>query len=157
MRRTVIIWFLFGVFVLLPACHRETEEDRVHKVIGTVQTAAEEKKIMTILDQLSRTYRDPQGYDYEGIKGLLAFYFYRHQKIHVYVPSQDVTVTGDGATASFEAVLTGAAPGESAGTVLPGAFGVYRFNVDLRKAEGRWKVTSAKWERIGDQAVGGAQ
>ena len=154
MRWAIAVCFLLGSFLFFSSCHQETEEDRVQKVITSVQKAAEEKKIMTILGQLSRAYRDPQGHDFEGIKGLLAFYFYRHQKVHVYIPSTEVTVTGGAATVSFEAVLTGAAPGESTGSVIPGALGVYRFNVDLRKEEGHWKVISAKWERMGDQPEG---
>lgn len=154
MHHAWIISFLVSSLFLFPACHKETEEDRVNKVITSVQKAAEEKKIMTVLDQVSRAYRDPQERDYDGIKGLLAFYFYRHQKVRVYIPSREVTVTGAAATASFEAVLTGAAPGETSGSVVPGALGVYRFNVDLRKEEGRWKVTSSQWERIGDQMEG---
>lgn len=154
MHRAFFIFILFNL-LFFPGCHKQTEEDRVTKVITSVQEAAEEKKIMTILDQLSRSYRDPQGYDYDGIKGLLAFYFYRHQKVRVYIPSREVTVKGESANASFETVLTGAAPGESAGTVVPGSLGAYRFSVDLRNEEGRWKITSAKWERIGEQQNGG--
>ncbi|HET6364035.1 MAG TPA: hypothetical protein VFG02_03215, partial [Nitrospirota bacterium] len=46
---------------------RDTEQTKVRKIITDVQRAAEEKDIRTILGHLSRTYRDPQGYDYNGI------------------------------------------------------------------------------------------
>lgn len=157
MHRRVVSCFLLTLLTaifFLSGCHTETEADRIKKVITSVQHAAEEKKIMTILDQLSRSYRDAQGYDYDGIKGLLAFYFYRHQKVRVYIPSLEATVNGSDAAASFEAVLAGAAPEKASGTPLPGALGVYRFTVDLRQEGGGWKVVSAKWERIGDQPEG---
>ena len=151
MRRLIYICLLVSAGLLYQGCHKETDEDKVKKVITSIQQAAEDKKIMIILEHLSRTYHDPQGYDYEGIKGLLAFYFYRHQKVRVYIPSLEVAVNGPSSTATFEAVLTGAEPGTSGGTLLPGTLGVYRFEVSLRKDQETWKATSAKWERIGDQ------
>ena len=154
MRRGLFACFLLWMILIVPGCRKETEEDRVKKVVTSVQKAAEEKKIMAALEHLSRTYRDPQGYDYDGIKGLLAFYFFRHPKVRVYIPSIDVTVTGQVSTAVFEAVLTGAESGDAGGFLLPASLGVYRFDVSLHKEQERWKVVSAKWERIGDRLEG---
>jgi hypothetical protein len=142
--------FLPAVILLSPACHRDTEEDKVRKVITEVQRATEEKKILAVLDHISKSYRDPQGYDRDGIKGLLAVYFFRHQKVSVYMPNIDIAVTGLTAKATFQSILTGRGTGESAGAVLPEALGAYDFEVLLRKEESQWKVTSAKWERAGE-------
>jgi hypothetical protein len=141
---------LLAAILLSPACHRDTEEDRVRKVITEIQQSAEEKKILAVLDHISMSYRDPQGYDRDGIKGLLAFYFFRHRKVSVYMPNVDIVVTGLTAKATFQAILTGRGTGESAGTILPEALGAYNFEVLFRKEDGRWKVTSAKWERAGE-------
>jgi len=136
---------------LIGACTKETEEDRVKKVITSVQQAAEEKKIAAVLEHISKSYRDPQGNDYNGIKGILAFYFFRHQKVSVYMPNIDIVVTGPTAKALFQAILTGRGAGESAGTtILPEALGAYDFEVQLKKEEGKWKVTSAQWQRAGE-------
>ena len=136
--------------LLLSACTKETEEDKVKKVITSVQQAAEEKKITAVLEHISKTYRDPQDNDYNGIKGLLAFYFFRHQKVKVYMPNIDIVVTGPTAKAIFQAILTGRGSGEAAGGILPEALGAYNFDVLLKKEDGQWKVTSAKWERAGE-------
>jgi ketosteroid isomerase-like protein len=144
---------LMIVLVLMPladGCSKETEEDRVKKVITSVQKAAEEKKISAVLDHVSKNYLDPQGNDYNGIKGLLAFYFFRHQKVSVYMPNVDIVVTGQTAKAQFQAILTGRGTGESAGGVLPEALGAYTFDVLFNKENGQWRVTSAKWERAGE-------
>ena len=142
------------IVLLLPllagGCSKETEEDRVKKVITTVQKAAEEKKVNAVLDHIAKNYLDPQGNDYNGIKGLLAFYFFRHQKVSVYMPSIDIVVTGQTAKALFQTVLTGRGTGETAGGILPEALGAYNFEVYLSKAGGNWLVTSAKWERAGE-------
>jgi hypothetical protein len=153
MRRPSCLLYIFpAVLLFFPACHKETEEDKVKKVITSVQQAAEEKKIKTVLDHISKSYQDPQGNDHNGVKGLLAFYFFRHQKISVYMPNIDIMVKGEKAVAVFQAILTGKGTGEDAGGILPEALGAYNFEVLLAKEDGSWKVTSAKWERAGEGA-----
>lgn len=149
-RLPCLLYILPAVLLLSPACHKETEEDKVKKVITGVQQAAEEKKIKSVLDHISRSYQDPQGNDYNGVKGLLAFYFFRHQKVSVYMPNIDIMVNGEKASALFQAILTGRGTGEAAGGILPEALGAYNFEVLLAKEDGSWKVTSAKWERVGE-------
>ncbi|MHB8844567.1 MAG: hypothetical protein ACYC7L_07420 [Nitrospirota bacterium] len=144
---------LMIILLLLPlagGCPKETEEDRVKKVITSVQKAAEEKKISAVLDHIAKNYLDPQGNDYNGIKGLLAFYFFRHQKVSVYMPNIDTVVTGQTAKALFQAVLTGRGTGESASGILPEALGAYNFEVLLSRTGGDWVVTSATWARAGE-------
>ena len=148
----LLLYILPVVLLLFPACHKETEEDRVKKVVTKVQQSAEEKKIMAVLENISKSYKDPQGNDYDGIKGLLAFYFFRHQKVSVYMPNIDIVVTGPTAKALFQAILTGRGTGESAGGILPEALGAYNFEVLLAKEDGSWKVTSARWQRAGEGA-----
>ena len=150
MKRSFIISLILLLGSTAPACHQETEQDRIKKIITSVRNAVEEKDIRTILGHLSKTYRDPQGHDYDGIKGLLLFYFYRHQKISVYIPALDVSITGPTARAVFQPVLTGGNKTGSAGDLLPEALGLYDFDVSLIKESDGWKVASAKWERAGE-------
>ncbi len=134
----------------LISCHKPTEADKVKKIITEMQEAAEEKGIGKIAGRLSKTYRDTRGYDYEGIKGLLAYYFFRHRKVSVYIQDLDVSVTDASAKAVFHAVLSGGAGTESVKDLLPEALGAYSFDVSFIKESGEWKVVSAKWERVGD-------
>ena len=143
--------FLAALLVLVAACHKDTEEDKIRKVITAVQKSAEEKKIMSVLAHVSKTYQDQQGNDYDGIKGLLAFYFFRHRKVSVYIPDIDVAVTGPAAKASFQAILTGAGTGDAAAPgILPDTLGAYNFDVHFRKEEAEWRIVSAAWERAGE-------
>ncbi len=131
------------------SCRKETEADKVKKVIVTVQKAAEEKNVRAVLATLSKNYRDAQGNDYDAIKGLLLAYFFRHQKIHVYIPNIEVAVQPNGATAVFDAVLSGGTAAGSVKDIVPESLGVYTFDISLQKENGDWKVLSAKWERTG--------
>jgi hypothetical protein len=149
LKKLMIIAAAGCLFAVVPGCHRETEQDKVKKVITGVQKAAEEKDVRTILTSLSKTYRDPQGNDYDSIKGLLLGYFFRHQKVHVYIPDIVITVEGASAKAEFQAVLTGGQGGSAAGMV-PESLGMYAFEVSLRKEEKEWKVVSARWSRVGE-------
>jgi len=151
MSRIRQLMVLFGATCCLavsPACHKETEQDKVRKVITGVEEAANEKDIKKIIAGLSKTYQDPQGFDYNSIKGLLLGYFFRHQKVRAYIPDMSITVDGISAKAEFQAVLTGDRAGSAA--ILPESLGVYAFEVLFRKEENAWKVISARWNRAGE-------
>jgi len=130
------------------ACHKETEEERVKHAVQAIQKGTEIKDIRAILSHISKNYRDPQGNDREGIKGLLLFYFYQHKSISVILNNLEVTVREASATARFEAILSGRA-GDS-GTILPETLGAYRFSVNFSKESGEWRVVAAQWERLGE-------
>ncbi len=140
------------VLILLTACHKETEQDRVKNVLTEIRKAAGEKDVRTILGHLSKTYRDPQGNDYDGIKGLLLYYFFRHQKVSVFIPSLDITVAGPSAKAVFQTVLSGGNKVASPGDLIPDALGMYDFDVSFAKESGEWKVISAAWKKAGESS-----
>jgi ketosteroid isomerase-like protein len=148
LKNLISICLVIAVLAPLFSCTKETEEDRVKKVVTSVQKAAEEKKIKTIQEHLSKAYRDPGGHDYEGIKGLLAFYFFRHKTVSVYLSGLEVVVNGPQATARFQTLLTAkGVDGEEASVLLPDALGAYDFEVAFRKEEKDWKIVSSTWQR----------
>jgi hypothetical protein len=150
----VIVMTIVAV-LCLTGCHKETEEDKIKNMISGIQKAAMEKDTRTVLGHLSKTYHDPQGNNYDGVKGLLVFYFLKHRQVNAYVPNLDISIEDNSARASFQAVLTGAGGGvaEAGKGLLPEALGVYAFNVVMQKESGAWKITSAKWERINEGPV----
>lgn len=145
-----VVFAVLLTAVFLYACHKDTDQDKIKKVIITVQQSAENKDIKAILSRLSKAYRDPQGNDYDGIKGLLLFYVFRHQKVSIFITNLEVTVNESSAKAGFQAVLSGGSKVGSAGDILPEALGMYIFDVSFAKESGEWKVASATWERFGD-------
>ena len=153
--RGVIICSVLGFLLAsFSGCRRDTEQDKVKKVITEVQRAAEDKDVKKIIASLSKTYHDPQGFTYDTIKGMLLGYFFRHQKISAYITNLDVAVQDTAATAKFEALLSGGAKTESLSTLMPDALGLHAFEVSFKKESGEWKVTSAKWGRIGEYPSG---
>ncbi len=149
MRRGLLVIVFAGLFISMQTCHKQSEQDRVKKAIVTVQKAAEEMEIRKILDNLSKSYRDSEGNDYNSIKGLLLAYFSRHPKIHVFIPDIAVTIEDSRARAAFQAVLTGGSKTEAVTDIFPESMGMYEFDVSLVKESGDWKVISARWKRLG--------
>jgi hypothetical protein len=155
MKRTAALIALLVVLFPVLSCTRPTEEDRIRKIVSTIQSAAEKKRIRVILDQVSKTYHDPRGNDYDGIKGLLSFYFFRHKTVGVFLPSIEASAHGQEGAAQFTAVLSAKGiDGEEGSIILPDAMGAYNFDVSFRKEGGAWKVISASWQRAMEEGEG---
>jgi hypothetical protein len=133
-----------------------TEPDKVKKVITDIQAAAEEKDVKKIINNLAKTYNDPQGFNYETIRGLLLGYFFQYQKISAYITNLEISVENTSAKAVFQTVLTSGNKAGSVSDVIPQSLGMYDFDVSLKKESNGWKVISAKWEQVGtDEHSGG--
>lgn len=147
MKRAVTIFFIFLIAMTILGCQKESEQDKVKKVITGIQAAGEEKNIRKIMNNFSKTYSDPQGYNYEGIHGLLVGYFFRYPKISVYIDNLKISVENTEANAVFQTVLTSGEKTGSITDVIPQSLGAWNFDVSLKKESGDWKVTKAKWEQ----------
>jgi hypothetical protein len=157
MRRVVTILLIFVITITALGCHKETEQNKVKKVIADIQMAAEEKSVKKITNNLSKNYNDPQGFNYETIKGLLLGYFFQHPKISVYITNLEISIENTSAKAVFQTVLTGGNKTGSAADLIPESLGMYDFDVSLKKESGDWKVTSAKWEQVGNDEHRGSR
>jgi ketosteroid isomerase-like protein len=150
MKTVVTLILLFFLSISSLGCHKETEQDKVKKVITNIQKAAEDKDVKKIINNLSKGYNDPQGYNFETIKELLLGYFFQHSKISVYITGLEISVADTFAKVIFQAVLTGGNKTGSAADLITESLGVYAFVVEMKKEPDGWRVTSATWERVGE-------
>ena len=157
MIRVVTISLVFVIIITALGCHKETEQDKVKKVITDIQTAAQEKDVKRIIGNLANTYNDPQGYNHETIKGLLIAYFLQYPTISAYITNLEISIENKSAKAVFQTVLTSGNKTGSMSDVIPQTLGVYDFDVSLKKESNNWKVTSAKWEQVGNDEHGGGR
>ncbi len=146
MRRIVTVFLIIVIVLAVPGCHKETDQDKVKKIVAEIQAAGEVKDVSKIMKNLSKTYSDPQGFNYDGIKGLLIGYFFRYPKVSVYINNLTISIENTSARAEFQTVLTSGEKTGSVTDVIPNSLGVWDFNVTLKKESNEWKVTSAKWE-----------
>jgi hypothetical protein len=148
MKRLATVLFIFVIIIIVLGCHRETEQDKIKKVITDIQKAAEEKDVKKIMHNLSKTYSDPQGFNYETIRRPLLGYFLVYPKISVYINNLQISIENTSAKAVFRTVLTSAAKSGSPADLIPQSLGMYDFNVSLKKESDGWKVASATWAHV---------
>ncbi|MRR14877.1 MAG: hypothetical protein EG826_00305 [Deltaproteobacteria bacterium] len=144
--RTILLFLVVSALVL--GCAGRTDENKIKTLLTDIQTAGEEKNIKKMMNHLSKTYSDPQGFNYDGIHGLLVGYFFRYPKISVYINNLTVSVEKAQARAVFQTVLVS---GEKTGSItdaIPQSLGIWNFDVLLKKEPDGWKVVSAKWEQV---------
>jgi len=146
MKKIAVMLLIFIVAVAFAGCSKETEESKVKKVITEIQAAGEEKEVKKIMTHISKTYSDPRGYNYEGIRGLLLGYFFRYPKISAYITGLTISVDGASAKAVFQAVLTSGEKTGSIKDIIPQELGVWDFDVVMKKESGGWMVVSAQWQ-----------
>jgi hypothetical protein len=148
MKRLVTLLLVLVLAMTFAGCHRETDEQKIKKIITDIQTAAEVKDVKEIINNLSKTYKDPQGFNYETIKGLLVGYFLQYPKVSVYINNLEISVENSSAKAVFQTVLTSGDKTGSIKDIIPQSLGMYDFDVSLQKESDGWKVISAKWEPV---------
>jgi hypothetical protein len=154
MKHFVTICLIFAIAITALGCHKETEQDKVKKVITDIQTAAEEKDVKEIINNLSKTYNDSHGFNNETIKRLLLGYFFQYPKISVYINNLKISIENTSAKAVFQTALTSGNKTGSVTDVIPQSLGIYDFDVSLKKESNGWKVTSAEWEQVGNDEHG---
>lgn len=141
--------FLMLITSAISSCHQVTDQERVKKLITEVQKGVEEKDVRKVLDRISKSYLDPQGNNYEGIKGMLIAYFYQYPKISLYIINLEVAPEDAGMRARFDAVLTGRSSG-STNVILPESIDIYSFDVHCIKESSEWKIKSATWKKTAE-------
>jgi len=80
---------------------------------------------------------------------LLLGYFLRYPKISVYINNLQIAVEGASAKVTFEAILTSGQKTGSLKDIIPQSFGIYAFDVAMKKENNGWKVIAAHWEEMG--------
>ena len=133
MRRVVTILLIFVIAIAFLGCHKETDQDKVKKIITDIQVASEARDVEKIINNLAKTYSDPQGFNFEGIKGLLLGYFLRYPKISVYINSLTISVEDTSAKAVFQTILTSGEKTGSVTDIIPQSLGIWDFDVTLKK------------------------
>ena len=93
MKRIMTIAILILLIAVNPACHKENDQEKIKKVITGVQKAIEEKNIRGTTTHIAKDYNDPQGNNFEAMRGLLLGYFFRHPKISGYITHLDIALT----------------------------------------------------------------
>ncbi len=147
MKKIVTIAILILLIAANSACHKENDQEKIKKIVYGVQKAVEDKNIRGVTTHIAKDYSDPQGNNFEAMRGLLLGYFFRYPKISGYITHLDISVDGTSARALLKTILTSGQKTGSVSDVIPTELGVYRFDVVFKKESGDWKITSAQWSQ----------
>ena len=117
-----------------------SDEDQVRATIHAVADGAETGGVDDTIKPFSHAYQDPDGLDRPAIYGLLWSQFIKRGPISVWLSAIDVKVNHTDAKARFDAALV-----EGKGNAVigwPVNADVLTFEVELRKGEDGWQITS---------------
>jgi hypothetical protein len=116
-----------------------TEEDRVRDAIREIAAGVEEKDLGRALGPVAEQYHDAEGTTKQLLRGIFMYNFREHQKISVRIPGEiAVTIRKDGvALADFYATVS-----EGALDGIAGGGESWRFEAELEKEDGRWRVVT---------------
>lgn len=116
-----------------------SDEDAVRAVVGSIVAGVEAGDVGDVMTHLSADFRGDT-LDRDAVRSLLTAQFLRRGPIRVITGAISVSVTGDAATASFDALL--AEHGQVWSDILPVNADGWHFDVALRR-EDAWRVTRA--------------
>ena len=154
MKRIFYLVILSFIAVGLSSCSKPlSEEERVRAVVEDFAASGRDKDIKRFLSHVSKSYRDDNGVDYNGVKGILLSQFMRAEKVSIVVRGVTVEVKGETALADVKAVLISGREVKAIGGTLPEDAAGYRFSIIFKKEDNEWKAVTAKWDNVGASAL----
>jgi hypothetical protein len=143
MQRAGLIATLCSALVGCAASDPETE---IRALLAAAEEAAEARDHGFFADLLGAGYRDAQGGDREQALRSVRGYFIANQRIEIVSRVDEVTLEGaDAARAIVHAGMLGRRAGESLAGGLDAD--LYRFELELVKEGGNWRIIGARWNR----------
>jgi hypothetical protein len=135
--------------LLLGGCRGAPDgpDAQVRALVRDAVAAAERKDVGALRAMVSERYADDQGQDKRAIEALLRLHFLRNQSVHLYARVRSVTLAPpDRAQASVLVAMAGVPI--SSGEQLPGLRAdLHRFELELAREDGTWRVQRAAWQR----------
>ena len=102
---------------------------------------------------LADDFVDGRGNSREDVHTYLLYRFFREEHLSVFVVHPEVAVEGEHAHAKFYAVVSEGRAVKRVEDLVPEQVSVYRFDLELAKIEGAWRVAGAEWEGAEAQDV----
>jgi ketosteroid isomerase-like protein len=129
--------------LLLGACARTPDEQRIRNAITAMQQAVEAHQPREFMAYVSADFTGEDGtVDYAGLANILRFQVLRNDKVGVTLGPIDLDMQGDRATAYVVATLTG-----GSGGLLPEHGAIYSITSGWKRDGKDWRCYNASWEQ----------
>ncbi|MGB3840120.1 MAG: hypothetical protein WA930_13555 [Rhodanobacter sp.] len=133
---------LLWCVVMLAACHRAPDEERIRAAITATAQAAEAGSASGVGESLSEDFDGNAGeLDRRRLMAMVGLLKLRGEHVGVLLGPVSVEPRGERMVATFTVTLS------SGGRLLPDRLGVYRVTSGWREEGGDWHCYTANWER----------
>ena len=122
-----------SLVTLLVACtERSSDEEQVRTLVAELESAAEARDSSDVLEHVSASYGDAQGFDRAQLQNFLRGYFLAHPKLELLVTVDSLAFPADGLAQAELTVTSVALDADRA-----------RLKVEFRREDGAWLVSRA--------------
>lgn len=129
--------------VLLAACARTPDEQRIRETIRAMQHAVEDRKPRDFMAHVANDFvGNEAAFDKAALLDLLRIEVLRNDQVGVTLGPIDVELQGDRATVHLTATLTG-----GSGSLLPERGAVYSITSGWKREGRDWVCYSGRWEQ----------
>ncbi len=144
--RIVFVLCLAAIILGSMACKKEkTEEEKLLDFVGVIGEDVEAEKIDRLVFYLDKDFEDFLGRDLEAAEELIAKYFERYKQIAFnMLGARVIKIEGDRAEMEVEVSLSSGAA-KMLRKLVKYSGQCYRFNLDLKRPLGEWKIVYAEW------------
>ena len=133
-----------GILTLLVvACSRAPDEERIGAAIADMQAALEEARPADFMRHVSDDFTGSDGsIDRQGLHNLLRAQVIANERIGIVAGPLEFERNGDRITVGVTATFTG-----GSARWLPERGSIYRLTSGWRLVDGEWRCFNAQWER----------
>jgi|SRR5687768_3334023 hypothetical protein len=126
-------WTALILVTLVAACSsRSSDEEQVRTLVAELESAAEARDTSDVLEHVSASYSDAQGFDRAQLQNFLRGYFLAHPKIELLVTIDSLAFPADGLAQAEITVTSVALDADRA-----------RLKVEFRREGDAWQVSRA--------------
>jgi hypothetical protein len=128
------------------SCAPDDPETELRAFVAAAETAAEARDTGFFREAVSASYADRRGQSRDDVINVIRGVFLANATVEVVSRVETIALTGeDVATVTLRAALVGKAQGAS---VLDIDADLQRFELELVRESGSWRVIGADWERL---------
>ncbi len=142
--RILGFWLLLS---LVGCADPKSAEEQIRQMVAQGEAAVEAGSLTEVGSLISEDYRDEAGRTRRALEQLVAAYLLRHRSIHLLIQIHQIELeASDDARMTLYVAMAGR-PLAEAGQLLTVRADLLRFDLELRREEGQWRVTTSRWRR----------
>ncbi len=142
----VMCWLI--ALVAMSACNKTTTpEQEIRALVREAQIAAEERQVGDFARLISAQYGDERGNNKDELLRMLRLQMIRNQVIYLMVRTGEIKLLDDLSATAVVRVAMAGGPLETFEDLARLGAELYRFDLELVKESGKWRIIGARWGR----------